>query len=192
MYTLYGSYTSPFVRRLRMLMHNISFTFKEINIYEAEGGMEINKVNPNNQIPVLIDGEKKIWDSRVIFNYLNLHHKLENIDWEDENNLSAIDGALSAGVALFLLRRSGLNIDDQYLVVTRYKNRMNSVLDYFKPYLQGNGLKEWNFLTMTIYSFLDWATFREIISIADRPECKKFLEVHASRPEVVATQIPKV
>lgn len=192
MYTLIGSYTSPFVRRLRMLLHNIPFTFKEINIYEAEGGIEINKVNPINQIPVLLDGEKKIWDSRVIFNYVNLHHKLEIIDWEDENNLSAIDGALNAGVTLFLLRRSGININDQYMVISRYKDRMESVLDYFKPYLQGEGLKEWNFLTMTIYSFIDWATIREIISIKDRPECKTFLETHAGRPEVVATQIPKV
>lgn len=192
MYTLYGSFTSPFVRRLRMLMHNIPFTFKEINIYEADGGIEINKVNPMNQIPVLLDGEKKIWDSRIIFNYINLHHKLENIDWEDENNLSAIDGALSAGVALFLLRRSGININEQYMVIGRYKDRMESVLDYFKPYLQNDGLKEWNFLTMSIYSFLNWATVREIISIKDRPECVKFLETHADRPDVVATQIPKV
>jgi glutathione S-transferase len=192
MYTLIGSYPSPFVRRLRMLMHNLPFTFKELNIYEAEGAVELHKVNPINQIPVLLDGEKKVWDSRVIFNYINLHHKLENIDWEDENNLSAIDGALNAGVALFLLRRSGVNINDQFMVVARYKDRMQSVLDYFKPYMQGEGLKNWDFLTMSIYSFLDWATFREILNISDRPECIKFLEAHANRPAVVATQIPKV
>ena len=59
-----------------MLMDNIPYEFKELNIYEAEGGLELNRVNPINQIPVLLDGEKKIWDSRVIFNYLNLPNKL--------------------------------------------------------------------------------------------------------------------
>lgn len=191
-YTLIGSYPSPFVRRIRMLMENISFEFKELNIYEAEGGLELNKINPINQIPVLLDGNKKIWDSRVIFNYLNLHHKLENIDWDDENNISAIDGALNAGVALRLMKVSGININEPYMIVNRHKERIESVLEYLNPYITGEGLKEWNFLTMSIYSFLDWAVYREIMTLDHRPECVKFMAAHAHRPIVQATQIPKV
>jgi len=190
-YTLIGSYPSPFVRRIRMLMENIQHDFKELNIYETQGGLELNKINPINQIPVLLDGERKIWDSRVIFNYLNLHHKLENIDWDDENNLSAIDGALNAGVALMLMKRSGINIKEPSMIVNRHKERIESVLDFFKPYITGDGLKEWNFLVMSIYSFLDWGLYREILTIEHRPECEAFMKVHATRTTVLQTQIPK-
>lgn len=135
-YTLIGSLTSPFVRRVRMLMEGIPFELKELNIYETEDGLQLNKINPVNQIPVLLDGEKKIWDSRVIFNYLNQKHKFQNQDWDFENNLTAIDGAMNAGVSLFQLKRSGININEQYMVISRYRDRMDSVLDYFKLILK--------------------------------------------------------
>lgn len=191
-YTLIGSQTSLFVRRVRMLMENIPYEFKEMNIYEAEDGVKLNKFNPINQIPVLIDGETTIWDSRIIFNYLNQKHKLQMVDWDFENKLTAVGGAMDAAVSLFFMKRSGLSINEPYMNVTRYRDRIESVLDYFKPYLENEALKEWNFLTMSLYSFLDWGTYREMVNISNRPECKTFLEAHAERPAVKATQIPKV
>jgi glutathione S-transferase len=191
-YTLIGSPTSPFVRRIRMFMENIPYEFKELNIYEAEDNLELNKLNPVNQIPVLLDGERKIWDSRVIYNYLNSIHIINHLDWDDENTLTAIDGGLSAGVALILLKRSGIDINEPYMIINRHKKRIESILDYLKPYIQGKGLHEWNFITMSIYSFLDWARFRQVFDFSPRPECIKFLETHSNRQVVQATAIPKV
>lgn len=191
-YILLGSKTSPFVRRIRMLMEHIPFELKELNIYETEDGLELNKVNPVNQIPVLLDGDQKIWDSRQIFNYINLMHKLHNMNWDDENTLTAIEGAMNSGVTLLLMKRSGMNISEPYMYVNRQKERIDSVLTYLKPYMENEGLKEWNFLTMSLYSFLDWATFREIIKINDRPECQKFLDAHKDKKVVKETEIPKV
>lgn len=191
-YILLGSKTSPFVRRIRMLMEHVPYELKEMNIYETEDSLELNKVNPVNQIPVLIDGDQKIWDSRQIFNYVNLMHKLHNMNWEDENNLTAIEGAMNSGVTLLLMKRSGMNIAEPYMYVNRQKERIDSVLTYLKPYMENEGLVEWNFITMSLYSFLDWATFREIINISDRPECQKFLDTHKDREIVKETEIPKV
>lgn len=191
-YILLGSKTSPFVRRIRMLMEHVPYELKELNIYETEDSLELNKVNPVNQIPVLLDGEQKIWDSRQIFNYVNLMHKLHNMNWDDENNLTAIEGAMNSGVTLLLMKRSGMNITEPFMYVNRQKERIDSVLTYMKTYMENEGLKEWNFITMSLYSFLDWARFREIINISDRPECQKFLETHKDRMIVKETEIPKV
>ncbi len=191
-YILLGSQTSPFVRRIRMLMENVPYEFKEMNIFETEDALTLNKVNPVNQIPVLLDGDTKIWDSRQIFNYMNLIHKMHNMTWEDENTLTAIDGAMSSGVTLLLMKRSGMQIDEPFMFVNRQKERLESVLDYLKPYIEKDGLTEWNFITMSIYCFLDWALFRNIIQIDGRPECKKFLDTHAEKAIVKLTQIPKV
>lgn len=191
-YVLIGSKTSPFVRRIRMLMENIPHELKELNIYEPEGAINLNKVNPVNQIPVLLAGETKIWDSRQIFNYLNLIHKLHNMDWEDENTLTAIDGAMSSAISLFMLKRSGADINEDLLFINRQKDRIESVLDYLKPYVTDQGLKEWNFITMSIYAFLDWGLFREMINLDQRPEYQQFLKAHAERPAVKATEIPRI
>ncbi len=191
-YQLYGSKTSPFVRRIRILLENIPYEFKEMNIFEGQDAIDLNKLNPINQIPVLVDGDKKIWDSRQIFNYLNSLHRFQNMDWDDENNLTAIDGSMNAGVTLLMLKRSGININEPYLFINRQRERIDSVLDFLRPYLKDQALKEWNFHTISLYCFLDWALFREIISLEHRPECVDFLEHYKNKKIIELTQIPKV
>lgn len=188
-YTLYGSRTSPFVRKVRMLMEDLPYDFKELDIFSPEGAKILNEVNPINQLPALVDGDQKIWDSRQIYNYLCFKHELPKMTWDEENILTAIDSAASSGVTILLMRRSGLPEDVMYS--KRQHERISSVLDYLKPYILDNALKEWSFNTMSLYSFLDWAIFRNIFSIEDRPECQKFLDAHAERQIVKETQIPK-
>lgn len=191
-YVLYGSQTSPFVRRLRMLMSDLPYEFKEMNIFEAQDATLLNKINPLNQVPVLVHGEKTIWDSRQIFQYLNQRHGFESLSWEDENLLTAIEGAMDSGIALLMMKRSGMNIEENYMFIGRQKDRIESVLDYLKPWLSGKSAEEWRFCTMTLYAFLDWGMFRGIVSIQNRPECQKFLDTHSQKPEAIATKIPKV
>ena len=90
------------------------------------------------------------------------------------------------------MKRSGLPISVQLMYVNRQKERIESVLNYLSTYSQGDGLKEWNFHTISIYCFLDWALFREIISLEHRPECRTFLETHKTKQILIQTQIPKV
>lgn len=191
-YTLYGSQTSPFVRRLRMLMHDLPYDFKEMNIFETQDAVLLNKINPLNQVPVLQHDEKTIWDSRQIFQYLNQLHQFQKLDWKDENLLTAIEGAMDSGIALLLMKRSGMNIDENFMFINRQKERIDSVLDHLAPLLKDRGRTDWNFASMSLYAFMDWALFRNIINIDNRPECRQFLDSHANRPAVLATAIPKV
>jgi glutathione S-transferase len=62
-YTLYGSKTSPFVRRIRILLNNMPYTFKEIDVFGKDADL---------------------------LNYLNKIHKFQILDWKDENLLTAI------------------------------------------------------------------------------------------------------
>jgi glutathione S-transferase len=188
-YTLYGSKTSPFVRRIRMLMADIPYQFQEMDIFSE--AQKLNAINPVNQIPVLTSGELTIWDSRQIFNYLNQLHRFQNMDWEDENMLTAIDGAMDSAVTLLLMRRSGFDVTGEQMYLTRQRDRIESVLDYLKPYLAGPALQSWNFHTISLYCFLDWATFRQLISLEQRPECRQLLETYAELAIVKQTQIPK-
>ncbi len=190
-YTLYGSPTSPFVRRIRMLIHDLDYDFREMNVFDAKDATLLNKINPLNQIPVLTHDEKTIWDSRQIFQYLNQIHRFESIDWQGENLLTAIEGAMDSGITLLLMKRSDMDVDGPHMYINRQKERIQSVLNFLKPYLEGERAQDWNFANMTLYAFLDWGTFRGIINIENRPECKRFLEIHSSHNSVKATAIPR-
>ena len=190
-YILYGSQTSPFVRRLRILLENVSYEFKELAVFEKGDGEILNKINPLNQVPVLTDGELTIWDSRQIFNYLNSIHRFQNFTWEDENLLTAIDGAMNSAVSLLVLKRSGLNITEDKLFFNRQHERINSIINYLTPYMTGPGLAEWNFHTISLYCFLDWAAYRSLISLEGRDDCIKFLDAHKNRAIAKSTKIPE-
>jgi len=75
--------------------------------------------------------------------------------------------------------------------VVRQKDRIESVLDYLKPYIENEALKNWNFHSISLYCFLDWAIFRGIIKIDQRPECQNFLDTYKNLPSVINTEIPK-
>ena len=191
-YTLLGSQTSPFVRRIRMVMEGIPFDLKELNIFETDDALTLNKYNPINQVPVLVHEEQRILDSRHIFNYLNKIHKFQELSWDEENKLTIIEGALSSGINLLLMKRSGMKIDEPYMFVNRQKERLDSVLDYLRPYIEVQALTEWNFITMTLYCFLDWGVYRGILNLDSRPECQKFLDHYKNKAIVKQTAIPKV
>ena len=100
------------------------------------------------------------------------------------------NSAMNAGVALLLMKRSGIKIEEPLMYVQRQKERMESVLDYLKPFIMDQGLKSWDFHTISIYCFLDWALFRGMINIEKRSECQAFLEKHKNRKIVTSTAIP--
>lgn len=191
-YVLIGSQTSPFVRRIRIVLENIPFDFKELNIFETEDAITLNKVNPINQVPVLLDGEQKVWDSRHIYNYLSQKHSLPKLSLDQENTLTALESAMNSAVTLLLMKRSGMNTDDSYMFINRQKERIESVLDYLTPYIKSDALKEWNFITISLYCFLDWGTFRGILNLEKRPECKALLDHYSQKDIIKNTAIPKV
>ena len=66
---LIGSTTSPYVRRIRLLLSDEPYEFINLDIY-GEGRDELRRTNPTLKIPVLIDGDQELYDSRVIARYL--------------------------------------------------------------------------------------------------------------------------
>ena len=77
---LIGSHTSPFVRGLRIFMHNkIPYQFKVIDYLKTEDAEYLKKINPINKIPILIVDQKPILDSRKIYEILNHQYKIDQL-----------------------------------------------------------------------------------------------------------------
>jgi glutathione S-transferase len=80
---------------------------------EAFGG------NPLMQVPVLVDGERTVWDSHHICRYLVERQGadplgMESLDWEGRNLVSVIHGVMSAEVRLILAERCGMETTGAY------------------------------------------------------------------------------
>lgn len=188
--TLIGSYTSPFVRKLRLLLYkDPNMTFQPVNYFEEEGNKYLKSINPFNQIPMLLDGDQPIYESRVMFNYITKKKNLKPLTIEEENMLSAIDAILNTGVNLFSLRKGGVDIEDKsnyYLV--RQKERIPSLLKLLTPWAATqNPETNWNYVTMSMYTMLYWLEFREIYKAGEIPEMKAFMERFKNCPGIAET-----
>lgn len=187
-YTLIGSTTSPYVRKIRLCLHDrINYDFKTVNYMEKEDAAYLKTVNPINKIPILIVRGQAIYDSRVIYNYLSKKYLWDSFSIPEENILSAIDAALDTSINLFSLKRGGLDLSVPNSYVTRQQERIPLLMNYLSPWVKSN--KEWNFLSMSLYSYLDWASFREQLDLNAYPEMKKFLEFFKDSSGVEETKI---
>ncbi len=193
-YRLIGSYTSPFVRRLRLAMYDrVDFELEVVNYMEEPGKSYLQSISPINKLPILIDGQQKIFDSRVIYNYLARRHDWKALTVDEENLVSAIESGMDTCVNLFLLKKGGLDPASDNWYLQRQRERVPSVLDYLKPWIEKlnpSQVSDWNFASMSLYSFLYWAQFRGMLDLSGRPECLKFLEAFQGKPGVAETTIP--
>lgn len=183
---LYGSTTSPYVRRLRIWLANESYEFVKVDIMSKEGHQVLKQNTPVLKVPFLIDGEQKIYDSKVIYRYLNQKLDREAISWDDENKLTMIDGANDSFVEIFLLARSGVGGDD-IMFIQRQQKRITLIMEQLDKLAQDGGFDQWQFPAMCLYCLLDWITFRELYDISPFPSLVEFHKKHQQNPEVVAT-----
>jgi len=197
MYTLIGSLTSPYVRKLRLFFQqiNLSHELKSINYLEENDSNYLKKINPINKIPVLLINDEPLYDSRVIYYYLAKKHQIKELSLKEENYLSAIDGAMDSSINLFSLRRGGMDITPgKNSYIDRQRARVEEILDYITPYAKSLDPKnpaDWNFVSISLYTYLFWANFREMLDLSNRPELTAFLERFKDMPGVSETT-PKV
>jgi glutathione S-transferase len=181
-YKLIGSLRSPFTRMCRLFFINndIGFEFEIINYLEKKEDAEyLAKISPINKIPILMDGDQKIFDSRVIYNHIVRKHGLKNLSVDEENIVSAIQSSMDVLVNLFLFNKGGLKLDSENWYVQRQRERIPQTFEFILPWmreLNANKPADWNYPSMILYSFLDWAQFRELLDLKYYPEYLVFLE----------------
>ncbi len=196
---LLGSYTSPFARKIRLLLMNepineMKLEFTPVNYLEEAGNKLLREKSPFNQLPVLMDGDQPIYESRVMFNYIVQKYKIKALTIDEENILSAIDTCLSSAIHLFSLEKGGIDIHaGTNYFIEREKARIPSLLNYIKNWTtQQKPEANWNYLTMSLYSLLVWIEFRKIYDLKDHPEMKSFLARFKNCKGVKETEIPGI
>src|SRR5262245_3502174 len=113
---LFGTTTSPFVRRVRIVAAELGEPIEWVNTATDAGQVALREISPIRKVPVAIVDGRTVFDSRVIIEWLTTTRGYSALvpprdRWRERNQLNAIDEALMSVIQLFSMRRDGVAID---------------------------------------------------------------------------------
>ena len=191
---LYGSYTSPFVRRVRVVAGEIGVDHELINTATDEGQATLRKLSPIWKVPVAEIAGRLIYDSRVIIDWLTTCHgwgplRPPSDRWREANLVNAIDATAESGILLFYLKRDGLDAS-KLPFGQRQIDRITAIFEWLARELgkdgfgSGLGLSE-----LSLLATLEWMEFRDIYPVSRHEAGFASLRAeYSERPSLIATR----
>ncbi|MFL1468114.1 glutathione S-transferase family protein [Marinobacter sp. DUT-3] len=183
---LIGSTTSPYVRRIRILLDEEPHDFVNLDIY-GEGRDELRRNNPALKIPMLVDGDQEIYDSRIIARYLSAKQGRDPLTWNQQNQLTLVDAANDSAVTLLLSERSGLDTQADVMFFNLQRERIMTTLRTLAAMVDDGQFEEWNYPAMCLYCLVDWLDFRDLVSFEGVESLLSFRDRQKERPWVAET-----
>lgn len=195
-----GSLTSPFVRSVRIACEELKLNYEmEVTTFFAKNTPEqesfIRNHNPLMRVPVLIDGNNTIIDSRIIINYLLKQYGNGNnfssrppLNIREENIITTTYGLIDSGVLRFILQNTQANINMSEGYAARSLERMYSALEWLntqKEFSEVFGAAE-----SLLICALDWIKKRDIANWSKYDNLVSLHEKFATRDSVIKTMIP--
>ena len=195
--TLFGSVTSPFVRRARMVAIEAGVPVDLVDTATEAGQHKLRATSPVWKVPAaLVDGVV-IWDSASIIDVLVARAPKEVLRplpvsalarAVEMNFVHAIDEATLSSIRLFYLSKDGLEATGAFL--EKERDRVGNVLSYLDGAIHGTSCTEaqgFGRAELALLTGLDWLRFRNRITLDDYPRLEAFHAAHATRPSFVAT-----
>jgi glutathione S-transferase len=193
---LFGTTTSPFVRRVRVVCAELGVRHDLIDTATDDGQAALRAIAPLWKIPTVVAGAETLFDSRVICEWLLDQHGHGALRattgaerWRAANLVTVIDGALDAAINTFYLARDGVDVAAVPYTV-KQRERIASSLGWIERELRGGYFTEDRRLglpELALVTALDWMIFRKRYPVDDHPGLAAFLAVHAARPSLRET-----
>lgn len=186
---LYGTTTSPFVRRVRIVAAELGVAIDRVDTASEAGQVALREISPIRKVPVAVLDGVTIFDSHEIIAALVARHGWGPLarpaDPIDEANLvHACDAALESMIQLFYLRRDGIAIDGT-VYATRQLERTDAIFAWLAPRLSaaaGLGLA-----TIAAVCTLDWMAFRQVYPIERAGRLLALRDAFGTRASFAAT-----
>jgi glutathione S-transferase len=196
MIRLYGTITSPYVRRVRVVAEELGLAYELLDTASEPGQASLRAKSPIWKVPAAEIEGQLVYDSHAISELL-----LERAgpgplapwrldDVEARNVLNVIDGALDALINVFYLRKEGVAVDAvPYL--KKQQERAKASLSWlenavYEPFVTSH--KRLGLAEIGLASALGWMRFRNAYPVADHPRLMRCLEALEQRPSFAATQ----
>ena len=188
---LYGSLTSPYVRRLRILMSDMEHDFQNVNIFAQTDRDEFRKINPVMKLPMLEDQTNTecpyLYDSGVIAEYLLAKQEKPALSIAEKNVLSVINAASDSLVSILMLKRSDVDTNQDKLFFNAQRDRVKLCVETLNEQVKQGKFKQWNYPAISLLVFVEWATFRSLFDFVDYPELLKFVADNQHQEHVKST-----
>lgn len=187
---IYGSLTSPYVRRLRILLASTPYDFENINIFGSERG-KLKSVNPTLKIPMFEDtnnnGLPLLLDSNLAFEYVQEVLNLAPLSWQGKNDLALINSCNDSLVNMMILKRSSVDTSEDKLYFNIQRERSETTFSYFDKKLGEGALTDWNYVTISLLVLIEWAGFRDLYDFSKQKNILDFIERNQSQLGVAET-----
>ena len=192
---LYGTTTSPFVRRVRVVAQEVGEPIEIIDTAPDAGQAKLREVSPIRKVPVAVVDGRTIYDSRVIIDWLTTTRGWGTLTppsdrWREQNLLNAIDGVLDSIIQLFYLKRDGVPAEGSPYA-ERQLARAEAIFGWLgsqlaagqRSFSSGFGLPE-----ISIVAALDWMDFRQTFPTAKLAALTPLRDHWRDRPSLAATR----
>jgi len=166
---LYGTPTSPFARRIRLLMEPLDCEFQFVNFFEAKPRQAYAQITPIRKVPVLDDNGTRIFDSHTIQQHLFKTLELPELSIDDQNLISVVDSVLDSLVTVMMCKRSGIEVDPDLLIFALQTERIKDSLNWLEQQCLSRDLSEWNYLNMCLLTMVHWTQFRNLVDYREYP-----------------------
>ena len=183
---LIGSTTSPYVRRIRILLDEERYEFLNLDIYGQDRD-ELRRNNPTLKIPVLEDGGQEIYDSRIIARYISAKQGRDPLTWDQENQLTMIDGANDSAVTMLLSERSGIDASQDLMFYNLQRERILTTLRALAAMVKDGQFEAWNYPAICLYCMVDWLDFRDLVDFTGVESLLAFRDSRKDYPWVAET-----
>jgi glutathione S-transferase len=194
---LYGTVTSPYVRRVRIVAALLGVDVTRVDTAGAEGLAALAAVSPIGKVPTAVIDGQVVFDSRVIIAALLTRHgpgplRVTSTERriEGENLVNAIDEALGAGIRCFYMQRDGIATDG-IPYMKKERARIDTILAWLEARLVDGGLGLGDGLGLeeiALVSALGWMSFRGVVDLAPYPGLRAFHACWDAHPVVAATR----
>jgi|SRR6266850_591913 len=195
---LYGTTTSPFVRRVHVVATEVGEPIERIDTASDAGQAALREVSPIRKVPVAVIDGRLLYDSRVIIEWLVTTRGWGTLPpprdrWRDHNIINAIDAALDSVIQLFYLRRDGIAIDGTPFA-TRQLDRADTIFAWLGTQLARGGRSFGDGLgvaEITLIAGLDWMDFRKTYATERAAAVASVRAAWRDHPSIAATR-PRV
>ena len=189
---LFGSLTSPYVRRVRALAVELGLPVQFVDTTSAAGQAELRTMNPLWKIPAAdINGELYL-DSASILNALSGHAEAVAFDAnslkpDQRAALQVLDGAMDALINTMYLAREGAQ-PEQYPYLAKQKARARSSMLWLEHRATLFSKQDFGVLELGLCTALGWMEFRNAFPLQDTPQLQALHHAHASRQSMLSTK----
>ena len=186
MLKLVGSTTSPYVRKIILLLEELSYEyeFENIQALSDEGVEALKAYGPLMRIPILIDNGKNIYDSTIIAEYL-LEKKNIRLNLDDKLQSKLINELCDCGVDL--VKQKAWKIDESWEDKRSRKvlTRLDLILTELNTSLQQLNKRQQDWL----YCALDWLLYRSILDFNGKyKKLEKFYQESMTEEKFIKTK----